>query len=608
MLAISGQLQKSKGGPGAFVSLPEDVAGGFEFFKWFPSDEKQQAQRTIYTFQRRSVMNPMIEVFDGANMSEVCSRRSATVVPTQAFSLLNGDFTHKTARHLAERMVELAGPDVDKQLDLAFLSTLARRPTEAERSKYKTMFAGKARGGIAGEPGSGVVQPERVSLSGVIMNFDLARRRFLYHSLTGVGGLALADVMRGASSAVNPLAPKTPDHEPKAKSCIFLTMLGGVSQMDSFDPKPALEKFDNTVMDWSKEKNTDQANLIRQAAADSAKRVSISEVRSMRARRFEPVSAHGDLRGRYGVCALDPDGERQSSGSGVPDEHRSRSFRASRAWARGSRMGWAPKIRICRRSWCCRISVRCPSAARSSGARDFCRRAIRARCCAGREIAILNLKPPAGVTAEEQSNADGPAARVIIRTSRRCTKAIPTCRVVSMPMSWLIACKQRFPGVLDMAAEPAETLEMYGLKDPVTESFGKRCLMARQMVEKGVRFVQLYTPSQSWDGHTEIVKNHTKNAAETDKPIAALLKGSEAAGTAGFDAGGLDGRIRPHSGQSGGLAEQGGTRSQHARHDDLDGGRRRQAGRRWWAGPTIWASRRWKTFTACAMSTRRSCI
>jgi hypothetical protein len=143
MLAISGQLQKSNGGPGAFVSLPEDVAGGFEFFKWFPSDEKLQAQRTVYTFQRRSVMNPMIEVFDGANMSEVCSRRSATVVPTQAFSLLNGDFTYKTAKHLAERMVELAGPDVDKQLDLTFVSTLARRPTEAERSKYKTMFAGK---------------------------------------------------------------------------------------------------------------------------------------------------------------------------------------------------------------------------------------------------------------------------------------------------------------------------------------------------------------------------------------------------------------------------------------------------------------------------------
>ena len=81
------------------------------------------------------------------------------------------------------------------------------------------------------------------------MNFELARRRFLYQSLTGVGGLALADVLSGGTVATNPLAPKTPDHTPKAKSCIFLTMLGGVSQMDSYDPKPALEKFDNTVMD-----------------------------------------------------------------------------------------------------------------------------------------------------------------------------------------------------------------------------------------------------------------------------------------------------------------------------------------------------------------------
>lgn len=90
------------------------------------------------------------------------------------------------------------------------------------------------------------------------MTSDLARRRFLYQSLTGVGGLALSNLLQAAT---NPLAPKPPDHAPKAKSCIFLTMLGGVSQMDTFDPKVSLDKFDKTVMDWSKEKNTDQANL-----------------------------------------------------------------------------------------------------------------------------------------------------------------------------------------------------------------------------------------------------------------------------------------------------------------------------------------------------------
>ena len=88
ILSVSGRLQKSDGGPGVFLNIPEDVAEGFEFFKWFPSDEKDQLRRTIYTFQRRSVMLPMVEVFDGANMNESCSRRNVTTVAPQAFSLI----------------------------------------------------------------------------------------------------------------------------------------------------------------------------------------------------------------------------------------------------------------------------------------------------------------------------------------------------------------------------------------------------------------------------------------------------------------------------------------------------------------------------------------
>jgi hypothetical protein len=80
------------------------------------------------------------------------------------------------------------------------------------------------------------------------------------------------------------------------------------------------------------------------------------------------------------------------------------------------------------------------------------------------------------------------------------------------------------PKVLDVAAESEATKEMYGMRDSVTESFGKRCLMARKLVESGVRYVQLYTPSQSWDAHIDIRKNHLKNAQETDRPIAALLQ------------------------------------------------------------------------------------
>jgi hypothetical protein len=80
------------------------------------------------------------------------------------------------------------------------------------------------------------------------------------------------------------------------------------------------------------------------------------------------------------------------------------------------------------------------------------------------------------------------------------------------------------PQVLDIDSEADAVKRMYGLDDTVTESFGKRCLMARKLVEHGVRYVQLYTPSQSWDAHIDVRKNHIKNAQETDKPIAALLK------------------------------------------------------------------------------------
>ena len=145
VLAVSGHLQAADGGPGVFVNVPSDVADGFEFFKWFPSDEKDQARRTIYTFQRRSVMNPMVEVFDGANMSEVCSRRSSTVVPTQAFTLLNGEFVNSEARRFADRVIELAGPDFAKDVDEAFTLALGRSPSQGERDKAAQLLASSPR-------------------------------------------------------------------------------------------------------------------------------------------------------------------------------------------------------------------------------------------------------------------------------------------------------------------------------------------------------------------------------------------------------------------------------------------------------------------------------
>jgi mono/diheme cytochrome c family protein len=135
ILTVSGRLRQSGGGPGVFLDIPPDVAEGFEFFKWFPSDQKDQLRRSIYTFQRRSVMMPMVEVFDGANMNESCSRRSVTTVPTQAFSLLNSAFTNREAQQLADRVIELAGTDRNRQIEKAFQLALDRTPAPEERAR-----------------------------------------------------------------------------------------------------------------------------------------------------------------------------------------------------------------------------------------------------------------------------------------------------------------------------------------------------------------------------------------------------------------------------------------------------------------------------------------
>jgi len=84
------------------------------------------------------------------------------------------------------------------------------------------------------------------------------------------------------------------------------------------------------------------------------------------------------------------------------------------------------------------------------------------------------------------------------------------------------------PEAVDLDAESAETRSLYGIDEKRTEDFGKRCLLARRLVERGVRFVQLYAGGahndDNWDAHGDLVKNHNYHAGRTDKPIAGLLK------------------------------------------------------------------------------------
>ncbi len=104
------------------------------------------------------------------------------------------------------------------------------------------------------------------------------------------------------------------------------------------------------------------------------------------------------------------------------------------------------------------------------------------------------------------------------------------------------------PEAVDLAAEDAETLELYGINHEQTRDFGTRCLMARRLVERGVRFIQLYSGGahndDNWDAHGDLEINHNKHAGHTDLPIAALLERLEATRHAGRNVGCVGWRVR----------------------------------------------------------------
>jgi Protein of unknown function (DUF1553) len=141
VLAVSGRLNPEQGGPGALLDAPADVADGFEFFEWFPSDEVQQRRRTIYTFQRRSVVNPMLEVFDAANIAATCPQRNRTTVAPQALTLMNGDLTNREAHYFAARVLQEAGPSSAAEIDRAFRLVLCRVPSKDEQTQTLALFS-----------------------------------------------------------------------------------------------------------------------------------------------------------------------------------------------------------------------------------------------------------------------------------------------------------------------------------------------------------------------------------------------------------------------------------------------------------------------------------
>ena len=140
---------------------------------------------------------------------------------------------------------------------------------------------------------------------------------------------------------------------------------------------------------------------------------------------------------------------------------------------------------------------------------------------------ILDLTPPAELA--------GGAQRRLLDTLRQYNEShlAPrednsnlAARIASYELAYRM--QSTAPEAVDISQETAATQELYGLNDPRSEKFGRQCLLARRLVERGVRFIQIYSGGahndDNWDAHTDMEANHNLHAGETDKPIAGLIQ------------------------------------------------------------------------------------
>jgi hypothetical protein len=166
MLAVSGKLSPRRGGPGVYPDVPKEAIEGNSdpATVWKESPEREADRRTIYVFVKRSLLVPLVEVLDLCDTTRSTGRRTVTTVAPQALTLYNGAFANRMADALAGRLEKDAGPDVGKQIELAYRLLLCRPPSAAERDRLEEF--------VRGETGSGPSRPARVQLCRVLLNLN----------------------------------------------------------------------------------------------------------------------------------------------------------------------------------------------------------------------------------------------------------------------------------------------------------------------------------------------------------------------------------------------------------------------------------------------------
>ena len=350
---------------------------------------------------------------------------------------------------------------------------------------------------------------------------EFGRRDFLYSLGKGVGSVALSSMLYDdqflrAEEAADPLQVKIPHRAARAKSVIFFFMYGGPSQMDTFDPKPVLQRYHGTPVTRIYGGGGNGDNREERLYVGSPFRFAKhgqcgQEVSELFPHLATCVDDMAFLRSLHVDSAIHPMASFQMNlGTLLPG---SPSMGSWILYGLGTENRDLPGFVVLagRGLWSGAVNY-------SNGYLPAQTQGTLLNPTAG---GIADLLPPHGVTRKtQQASIDllNDLNRPYLDSDPQNSDLLARMRNYELAFRMQAAV----PDAMDLDRETATTRDLYGLNNKITQPMGERCLLARRLVERGVRFVQVY--SHGWDSHDRIAQHHRRRAQETDRPIAALLK------------------------------------------------------------------------------------
>jgi hypothetical protein len=344
-----------------------------------------------------------------------------------------------------------------------------------------------------------------------------SRRDFLYGLGLSLGTAAFNALLRANDKqAAGPLSPKPPHHEAQAKACICLFMEGGPSHLDTFDPKPKLADLHMHEFVRQDKFASNMASGKRYYIQSPFSFRQVGQAGLWMSDRFEHLPAVADELCVYKGMQVDS------------VDHPTACYQMNT----GNRFGGDPALG----AWTSYglgtenqnlpAFVVLPEGAFPQGGTANWSNGYLPAYFQGTPLRasgspILDLVPAHGVTrAAQRANLDLLAELNSADLVRHPHQAEVAARMEAYELAFRM--QTEVPGVIDLSKEDQATLDLYGIGQPATDSFGRRCLLARKLVQAGVRFVQLF--EAGWDSHDYLERAHTQRIKSIDRPIAALLR------------------------------------------------------------------------------------